>query len=82
MNQTDLEKAILDPVAVFERPKDVVDTTAFAKAEKIAILKSWAYDAKQLEVAQDEGMAGGNQSLLEQVLASLRRLRGELDQCG
>jgi hypothetical protein len=79
MNQIDLEKAILDPAAVFERPEDVVDMAAFTRAEKIAILKSWAYDARELEVAQEEGMAGTSQSLLKQVLTSLRRLTGELD---
>ena len=79
MNQSDLEKAILDPPSVFERPEDIVDAPAFTKAEKIAILKSWAYDATELEVAQEEGMPGPNRSLLPQILNSLRCLKGELD---
>ncbi len=79
MRQADLQTAIRDPASVFDDPEEVIKATALTSAEKIAILKSWAYDARELEVAEEEGMAGGSQSVLSQVLASLRHLTGPLD---
>ena len=74
----DVEKAMHDPAAVFERPQDVIDAP-LTKQQKIAILKSWAYDVRELEVAEEEGMVGTTQSSLHQILESLNRLVGEVD---
>lgn len=74
----DVKKAMHDPAAVFARPKDVIDAP-LTKQQKISILNSWAYDARELEVAEEEGMVGTTQSSLHQILESLKRLVGEVD---
>jgi len=42
-------------------------------------LRRWEYDARELEVAEDENMAGGPPSQLDRVLAALHRLGVEPD---
>ncbi|MDH3624969.1 MAG: hypothetical protein OES69_02330 [Myxococcales bacterium] len=74
----DMKKAMDNPAAVFAQPEDVVDAP-LTKEQKIAILKSWAYDARELEVAEEEGMVGTSQSKLHQILESLKSLVGEVD---
>ncbi len=54
----DLKKAMLDPTMVFKDPKDVVANVELTRDQKIEILRRWEYDARQLEVAEEEaGMA-------------------------
>lgn len=66
--------AFLDPGAVFTRPEDVADSRDFTRAEKIAILRSWQYDAAELSVAEEEGMRGDDSDLLSRVLLALAAL--------
>ncbi len=54
----DVNKAMLDPTMVFKDPKDVVANVELTRDQKIEILRRWEYDARQLEVAEEEaGMA-------------------------
>lgn len=73
-----MERAMHDPAAVFAHPEDVVDAR-LTNQQKIAILNDWAYDARELEVAEEEGMVGTTESSLHQILLSLKRLVGEID---
>jgi hypothetical protein len=52
----------------------VVRSTEIALADKIQILRRWEYDARLLEVAQEENMMGGTASRLEEVLDALHAL--------
>lgn len=74
----DVEKAMHDPAAIFARPENVINAP-LTKQQKIAILKSWAYDVRELEVAEEEGMVGTTRSSFHQILESLNRLVGEVD---
>ena len=47
--------------------------------QKIEILCRWAYDASELAVAEEEGMTGGETSLLARVLEVLNALTGGYD---
>lgn len=51
----DLDAALLDPQGVFHSPARLMATDLPA-ATKIELLKRWAYEVKELEVATDEGM--------------------------
>ena len=51
----DIEKAKLNPSSVFKRPADVLKTT-FSREEKIDILRRWAYDEREMAVAEEENM--------------------------
>jgi len=74
VNMTDINKAMLDPTSVFRAPEDVLKAGDITREQKIEILRRWEYDARELEVADDESMTGGGSDLLERVLESLSAL--------
>ena len=71
----DLERALLDPTAVFEMPEEVLKRDDLSSEQKTAILQRWAYDARELEVAEEEGMRDGEPDLLDRVLRALGELK-------
>jgi hypothetical protein len=71
----DLAKALLDPTAVFVAPEQVLERDDLSTEYKILVLRRWAYDARELDVAADEGMpAGAEPQVLDRVLDALRAL--------
>jgi hypothetical protein len=71
----DLDTALLDPAAVFLQPADVVAAEGLSTEQKVEILRRWAYDARELSVAQEEGMRGDDPTaLIERVMAALEAL--------
>ncbi len=79
MQDIDLKRARLNPMAVFRTPDAVLEHPRLTREEKTDILQRWKYDACQLEVAEEENMGGGEPSRLEQVLKSLAVLGVEAD---
>lgn len=74
------EKAMLaDPASVFTCPEDVLARSDLTAAEKQEVLRSWAYDADELSVAEEEGMQGGRPTLLRRILLALNELGVEID---
>ena len=69
-----LDRAVGSPASVFRHPEEVLNTPELTKEQKIRILRSWEYDAAELEVAQEEGMPGESNGLLERVLLALSQL--------
>jgi hypothetical protein len=78
-SEIDLDKARLDPGSVFSSPEELMDHPGLKREQKIEILRRWAYDASELAVAEEEGMAGGETSLLARVLGVLNTLTGGYD---
>lgn len=74
-----LEKALLNPSGAFARPLDVLSDTSLSREEKIRILRRWEYDARELEVAEEENMAGGPPDQLGQVLEAMHLLEVSID---
>ena len=72
-----LRQALDDPSSVFEAPSDVVGNEDISREQKIQILRRWEYEARTLEVAQDENMMGGTSSRLAEVLDALHSLGEE-----
>lgn len=70
----DLQQAMDDPASYFAAPADVVQSGELSRAQKIQILRRWEYDARLLEVAQEENMRGGTTSRLADVLDALHAL--------
>ncbi len=71
----DLKKAMLDPTMVFKDPKDVVANVELTRDQKIEILRRWEYDARQLEVAEEEaGMAVRQPDMFDRVVQALHAL--------
>lgn len=75
----DLDKAMLDPASAFDHPKTILQHESLTREQKIKLLRRWEYDARELEVAADENMAGGPPSLLDEVLKALLALDVEID---
>lgn len=77
---TKLEQALSDPSSVYDTPDDVVQDSTITRDEKIKILRQWEYDARDLAVAEEENMAGGNDAgLLDKVLRALHTLNVEFN---
>jgi hypothetical protein len=80
MAPIDYEQALLDPTHMFDDPAAVLSAPGLTPEQKQEILKRFEFDARELQVAEDENMAGGEASRLaevEEALASLRRAAEE-----
>jgi len=76
----DVIKAMLDPTMVFEDPMNVVANVELTRDQKIEILRRWEYDARQLEVAEEEaGMTVRRPEMFDRVLQALHTLGVERD---
>jgi hypothetical protein len=73
----DFEKALLDPALIFNNPSEVVQSQELSRGQKIEILKRWEYDARELQVAEEESMRGPQSVSLDTVLNALRSLGAE-----
>ena len=76
----DVKQAMLDPTSVFKDPTDVVADENLSRDQKIEILHRWKYDARELEVAEEEaGMAVLQPDMFDRVIQALHTLGVELD---
>ena len=76
----DVRKAMLDPTSVFKNPEDVVASGELNRNQKIEILRRWEYDARQLEVAEEEaGMAVRRPDMFDRVVQALHALDVQRD---
>jgi len=69
-----IAKVIRDPSSAFETPHDVVLDKNLNREQKIQILRSWEYDARELEVAEEESMISNQPDLLRRVKKALSEL--------
>jgi uncharacterized protein YpuA (DUF1002 family) len=77
-----VEKALLNPEAVFKKPQEVVKRNDLSREQKIEILRRWEYDVRELQVADDESMTAKPQVTavtLDAVLNALRSLGAPAD---
>ncbi len=72
----DIELAKVNPAGVYKRPKDVLNDASLTREQKIDILRRWAYDERELAVAEEENMLTpvSNGTILDEVLESLLKL--------
>lgn len=70
----DLERALVNPAAVFVTPAAVLDHPRLLPSCKREILRRWAWDEYLKEVAAAEGMADGEPSRLDAVTVALLAL--------
>ncbi|MEJ2392394.1 MAG: hypothetical protein P8019_13490 [Gammaproteobacteria bacterium] len=78
-DEINLEQARLDPGSLFASPEALRDHAGLTQAQKIELLRRWAYDASELAVAEEEGMNGGEPSILARVLSVLDELADGYD---
>ena len=76
---TDIDKALIDPASIFGTPREVLARDELTREQKIEILRRWEYDARELEVAEDENMPGGGPDILDEILAALHAMDAGID---
>lgn len=75
MSDERVAKALIDPASVFHNPMSVVAEDTLSTECKIEILKRWEYDAREIQVADEEGFPARKPgALLDAVIAALHRL--------
>ena len=74
-----VERALVDPRAVFQEPVEVLACADLDDAHKRQILECWRQGALELQVADDEAMSGGEESRLKRVLDAIRTLERQTD---
>ncbi len=75
--KVDLQTMLRDPAGVFRSPRDVLTCPDLTPDERQAVLEQWERDARGLSVAEEEGMEGGEESLLSRVKQALAELGEE-----
>jgi hypothetical protein len=73
----ELDRALVNPAAVFRSPEEVVRHPLLTLDCKREILWRWAWDEYLLELAAEEGMSGSDASRLPEVRSALRLLGTE-----
>ena len=73
LTKKEFDEILNDPSACYAMPDDVLHDQRLSHQQKMAVLKLWAFDAREIEVAQEENMRGGP-SPLRQVLLALNKL--------
>jgi hypothetical protein len=75
----DIEKALVDPGLMFKTPQELLANNELSREQKIAILRRWEYDVRQLQVAEEESMEGPQPVSLPAVLKALRDIGAPVD---
>ena len=75
----DFEKALIDPASEFSSSTNVCTEQSLTRDQKIQILRRWEYDARELEVAEEENMGGRGPDELDEILAALHQLNAKVD---
>jgi len=76
ISQTEFDRILADPSAHYLAPEDVAHDHRLSRAQKISVLKQWAYDVHEMEVAQEENMmpSDSGELILDQVLRALHEV--------
>jgi hypothetical protein len=75
----DLKKALLDPAGTFGQPNDIVLHPDLPRGTKSRLLTEWERGARELAVAEDEGMTGGEESMLNRVRKAIAALGADAE---
>ena len=74
---TDFESALVNPADHFADPTDVINNRSLSRTQKRQILRQWELDARQLSVAEEENMTGGEASMVGRVSRAILALGGD-----
>jgi hypothetical protein len=69
-----IDQILLDPAKYFATPAQAARSPDYSFFDRIRILERWRQDAKRLAQSTDEGMSGGEPSLLRDVELELANL--------
>lgn len=72
------DRILADPASAYAIPEDVLKDSRLTRAQKIKVLEQWAFDARELQVAEEENMRGDSKpTMLHQVLVVLHQFEKE-----
>ncbi len=80
---SDKETAKHDPASVYKLPSNVLVDDTLTRAEKIDILRRWAYDEREKAVAEEENMIRSEAergNMLDEILRCLLVLGVDKDE--
>jgi hypothetical protein len=74
MDTKQVKRGLADPARTFEDPESVIESDLTLE-QKLDVLQRWEFDLRELAVAEEENMGGGETSaLLPRVRKALRAL--------
>jgi hypothetical protein len=76
---SNFDKALKDPSLVYQTPREVLSDKQLNNTQRLQILKRWEQDQRELDVAQEEGMIGGETSMLDDILEAMKKLNVDID---
>ncbi len=76
ISPADFEHILSDPSSSYKEPEEVVHDDRLSRKQKIVVLKLWAHDERELEVAEEENMrsTSGRPPILGRVMRALREI--------
>ena len=72
------EKKYINNASKIHLLQEVVKEKNLTRSQKIKILRQWEYDARELEVAEEENMQGVDNDILPEVLSALAALGADM----
>lgn len=72
-------RAVLDPAGAYAGPEELVADPRLSEAQKLSALRQWAYDVRELEVAEEEGMGEHDGDILRRIQIALAELGHPVD---
>ena len=78
MQASSFKKAMSDVSREFRHPKAIVAARDLDRQQKVALLKQWEYDLRQLMVASEESMTGDTPGLTAELLRAVRASLADL----
>jgi hypothetical protein len=60
-----------NPASAFRTPEAILESEDLTLEQKVKVLRQWEYDARELEVAEEENMGGGPPDMLSRILSAL-----------
>lgn len=78
INKAEMDRILADPSACFKHPDDVVHDKRLTHQQKVTVLKLWAFDEQEMEIAEQENMRSDNglgmHVTLDDVLLALHQI--------
>lgn len=75
-----LQRAFIDPSSIYKIPEDVLLDKTLSREQQIHILRRWAYDIREEQVALEENMQGNyDENMLKLIIDALLTLDAVID---
>ncbi len=66
-----MKRIMINPASFYDQPNAVLLDVKLSIQQQREVLKNWEFDARELDVAEDENMSGGPPGLLSEILRAI-----------